>query len=168
MHPLQNGQPMKTLCNGFGWVCFSETGFQKITFQLSCICLPLEKLVNKKYFPVNEKYFLVKEKFGLVFRKMFSFYFEPKTLSGSCEKFRNVIISNLVLKLLIAIYILFWIFVFQFHPAHFQWHNQILEIVFQLIFHYTTKHRKIIHFSGIHFSKKTTFQQTNRVLVRFW
>jgi hypothetical protein len=27
-----------------------------------------------------------------------------------------LIISNLVLKTLIAIYILFWIFVFQFHP----------------------------------------------------
>jgi hypothetical protein len=41
--------------------------------KLSCVCLPLEKLVNGKYFPV-------KEKFG------------RKTLSGSCEKFRNVII----------------------------------------------------------------------------
>jgi len=36
-------------------------------------------------------------------------------------------------------------------PAYFLLHNQILESVFQLIFHYTTKHRKIIHFSGIHF-----------------
>jgi hypothetical protein len=35
-----------------------------------------------------------------------------------------------------------------------------LESVFQLIFHYTTKHQKIIHFSGIYL-KKTTFQQTN-------
>jgi hypothetical protein len=33
--------------------------------KLSCVCLPLEKLVNEKYFPV-------KEKFGLVSRKMFS------------------------------------------------------------------------------------------------
>ena len=48
--------------------------------KLSRVCLPLEKLVNKKYFPV-------KEKFGLV-----SFYFGRKTLFGSCEKFRNVIL----------------------------------------------------------------------------
>jgi uncharacterized protein YlzI (FlbEa/FlbD family) len=41
--------------------------------KLSCVCLPLEKLVNGKHFPV-------KGKFG------------RKTLSGSCEKFRNVII----------------------------------------------------------------------------
>ena len=33
-----------------------------------------------------------------------------------------------------------------YFPAHFPWHNQTLESVFQLIFHYTTKHRKIIHF----------------------
>ncbi|KAL9338253.1 hypothetical protein Peur_070022 [Populus x canadensis] len=33
--------------------------------KLSCVCLPLEKLVNGKHFPV-------KGKFGLVFRKMFS------------------------------------------------------------------------------------------------
>ena len=34
----------------------------------------------------------MKEKFNLVFRKMFSFYFGQKTLSRSCEKFRNVIL----------------------------------------------------------------------------
>jgi hypothetical protein len=33
--------------------------------KLSCICLSLEKLVNRKHFPV-------KGKFGLVFRKVFS------------------------------------------------------------------------------------------------
>jgi hypothetical protein len=33
--------------------------------KLSYVCLPLEKLVNGKYFPV-------KGKFGLVFRKVFS------------------------------------------------------------------------------------------------
>ena len=67
--------------------------------KLSCVCLPLEKLVNEKHFPVNEKHFPVnekhfpvKEKFSLVSRKVFSFYFGRKTLSGNCEKFRNVII----------------------------------------------------------------------------
>jgi hypothetical protein len=34
--------------------------------KLSCVYLPLGKLVNGKHFPVNEKHFLVKEKFGLV------------------------------------------------------------------------------------------------------
>ena len=53
--------------------------------KLSCVCLSSRKLVNGKYFSV-------KEKFGLVFRKVFSGKFGRKTLSGSREKFRNVII----------------------------------------------------------------------------
>jgi len=36
-----------------------------------------------------------------------------------------------------------------------------MESVFQFIFHYTTKHQKIIHFPEIHLKKKTIFQQTN-------
>jgi hypothetical protein len=58
------------------WKLVSEKPLSK----LSCVCLTIEKLVNGKHF-------LVKEKFGLV-----SFYFGRKTLSGSCEKFRNVIL----------------------------------------------------------------------------
>jgi hypothetical protein len=53
--------------------------------KLSCVCLSLEKLVNKKHFTV-------KEKFSLVFRKVFLGKFGRKTLSGSCKKFRNVIL----------------------------------------------------------------------------
>ena len=37
----------------------------KLLYKLSCVCLPLGKLVNGKHFPV-------KEKFGLVSRKVFS------------------------------------------------------------------------------------------------
>jgi hypothetical protein len=64
----------------------------KPLFKLSCVCLSLEKLVNGKHFPVNEKHFPIKEKFDLVSKKVFSFYFGRKTLSGSCEKIRNVIL----------------------------------------------------------------------------
>jgi len=59
--------------------------FWKPLSKLSCVCLSLEKLVNEKHFPV-------KEKFDLVSRKVFSFYFGRKTLSRSCEKFRNVML----------------------------------------------------------------------------
>jgi uncharacterized protein YlzI (FlbEa/FlbD family) len=45
--------------------------FEKSFSKLSCVCLPLEKVVNGKHFPVNEKHFPVKEKFGLIFRKIF-------------------------------------------------------------------------------------------------
>jgi hypothetical protein len=59
--------------------------FWKLFFKFFCVCLLLEKLRN-------EKHFSVKGKFSLVSRKVFSFYFERKTLSRSCEKFRNIIL----------------------------------------------------------------------------
>ena len=50
----------------------------KPLFKLSCVCLPLENVVNGKHFPVNkntfwstENTFQSKEKFGLVSRKVF-------------------------------------------------------------------------------------------------
>jgi len=58
---------------------FWKSFFRKLLSKLFCIYLPLEKLVNRKhfpvnrkYFPVNGKYFSVKEKFDLIFRKVFS------------------------------------------------------------------------------------------------
>ena len=106
--------PCSLLCAFVFW----KVIFGKLFSKLSCICLPLEKLVNGKHFLVNGKHFPVK--FDLIYRKVFSFYFRWKTLSGSYEKFKMLyyllIISYLVLKLLIAIYILFWIFFFNFIP----------------------------------------------------
>jgi hypothetical protein len=75
-----------------GCVYFLKSGFRETTFQNSCVSLPLEKLANEKYFPINEKNFPIKEKFSLVSKKVLSFYFEWKTLSLSCEKFRNIIL----------------------------------------------------------------------------
>jgi hypothetical protein len=78
--------------------------FGKSLSKLSCVCLSIEKLVNGKHF-------LVKRKFGLVSRKVFSFYFErknfPKVVKNLEMSYYLLIISNLVIKLLIAIYILF-------------------------------------------------------------
>ena len=96
--------------------------FRKSLFKLLFVCLSLEKLVN-------EKHSLVKEKFGLISRKMFFFYFERKTLSRSCEKFRNV--------MLIADYIEFSFQTFDcyilcFESLFYQLHP--LEIWFNLIF----------------------------------
>jgi hypothetical protein len=94
--------------------------FRKLLSKLSCVCLSLEKLVNGKHFSI-------KGKFGLIFRKVFSFYFGRKTLSGSCKKFRNVILFDDYIKFGLQtfdcyIYILFWIFVFQFHPLEFNFY----------------------------------------------
>jgi len=37
--------------------------------------------------------------------------------------------------------------------------------VFQLIFHYTTKHQKIIYFPGIHFPKENYFPANKQGLI---
>jgi hypothetical protein len=100
--------------------------FRKL-FLFFYICLLLEKLINKKYFSINGKHFSVKEKFSLVSRKVFSFYFGRKTLSVSCKKIRNVILFADYIKFdpqtfNCYIYILFWIFVFQFHHLEFNFY----------------------------------------------
>jgi hypothetical protein len=84
--------------------------FWKSLSKLSCVCLSLEKLINEKHFPV-------KGKFGLVSKKVFSFYFERKTLFGRCEKFKNIILFVIYIKfspqiffLLLYIYIYFFFF----------------------------------------------------------
>jgi hypothetical protein len=62
-----------------------KNGFLKSLSKLSCVCLPLKKLVNGKHF-------LVKVKFSLISRKVFSFYFGWKTLFRNYKFFRNVML----------------------------------------------------------------------------
>jgi len=99
--------------------------FKKLFLKVFYIYLLLIKLINKKkrflknYFYiclllkklVNEKYFSVKEKFRLIFRKVFSFYLGGKHFLEIVKKLKMsyylLIISNLILKLFIVIYILF-------------------------------------------------------------
>jgi len=96
---------------------FLKVIFRKLFSKLFYVYLPLEKLVNEKHFLV----------FDLVFRKVFSFYFGRKTISRRfIPHYFNKFEKN---KILIS-----------YFPTHFSWHNQTLEIIFQLIFHYTTKH----------------------------
>jgi len=79
--------------------------FEKLFFKFFCVCLPLEKLVNGKHFSI-------KEKFGLVSRKKyFPFILDgkhfPKVVKNLEMSYYFLIISHLVLKLMITIYILF-------------------------------------------------------------
>jgi len=64
---------------------FQNLFFRKSLSKLSCICLPLEKLVNEKNFPV-------KKNLAWFPGKCFPEKFGQKTLFRSCEKFRNVIL----------------------------------------------------------------------------
>jgi len=93
--------------------------FWKPLSKLSCVYLSLGKLANGKHF-------LVKEKFGLVSRKVFSLYFGRKTLSRSCEKFRNVILFADYIKFdsqTFDCYIYFVLNIFfQFYPLEFDFY----------------------------------------------
>jgi hypothetical protein len=65
--------------------------FKKLFLKFYYFCLLLEKLVNKKYFPV-------KKKISLIFRKVFPFYFGQKIFFKNYEKFRNVILFTDYIK----------------------------------------------------------------------
>ena len=109
--------------------------FEKSIFKFFCVCLLLEKLVNGKHFPV-------KEKFGLISRKVFPFILGGKHFLEIVKNLEMsyylLIISNLVLKLLIAIYILFWIFVFQFYSLEFNFYINFVSYFYNcyLLFPY--------------------------------
>ena len=64
--------------------------------------------------------------------KYFSFIFGgkhfPEVVKNLEMSYYLLIISNLVLKLLIAIYILFWIFIFQFHPLEFNFYIKAMFV----------------------------------------
>ena len=94
------------------------------------LCLFFKNWFPGNYFPnfsiFDGKHFPVKEIFFFISRKVFSFYFERKTLSESCEKFRNVILFADYIKfdpqtfdLYIYIYILNF---FLFHPLKFNFY----------------------------------------------
>jgi hypothetical protein len=77
--------------------------------KLSCVCLPLEKLVNGKHFRSTKNTFQSKKNLAWFPGKYFPFILDGKHF---LEVVKNLemsyyvpIISNLILKLLIAIYI---------------------------------------------------------------
>jgi len=81
--------------------------------------LSLEKLINRKHFPI-------KGKFDLVFRKVFSLYFRGGKLFRSCEKFRNIILftdyNKFGLQTFDCYIFYFESFFFQFHPLEFDFY----------------------------------------------
>ena len=104
------------------------------------VCLFPEKWFSRNYFPnfpvffchlkswSTENTFRSTENTYLVWfpRKCFSFILGgkhfPEVVKNLEMSYYLLIISNLILKLLIAIYILFWIFIFQFHPLEFNFY----------------------------------------------
>jgi hypothetical protein len=88
--------------------------------------LILKKLINKKYFLSTKNTFKSKKNLTWFLGKCISFILNGKHFSKVVRNLKIsyylLIISNLILKLLIDIYILFWIFVFQFHPLEFNFY----------------------------------------------
>jgi len=83
--------PFLTFCT-LGGVCFLESGFRETTFQTFLCLFAIRKVGQQKTLCGQWKTLSSQRKFWLGSRKVFSFYFGRKTLSGSCEKFRNVIL----------------------------------------------------------------------------
>jgi len=99
---------------------FWKLVFEKLFFNFFCVCLSLEKLVN-------EKYFSVKKNLAWFPGKYFSFILDGKhflkVVKNLEMSYYLLIISNLILKLLIAIYIYIYLNIcFQFHPLEFNFY----------------------------------------------
>jgi hypothetical protein len=77
---------------------------EKTFFNFFCVCLLLKKLINKKYFPIKKNLVLFS---GNNFSFILGGKYFPEVVKNLEISYYLLIISNLVIKLLIAIYILF-------------------------------------------------------------
>jgi hypothetical protein len=88
----------------------------------------------------TENTFQSKENFAWFPGKCFPFILGgkhfPEVVKNLEMSYYLLIISNLVLKLLIAIYILFWIFVFQFHPLKLNFYINLWNVNYYYYFNF--------------------------------
>ena len=103
-----------------GYVCFSESGFQEITFQTFLCLFSIKKVGQRKTLSSQKKIYLGFQE--SVFLKNLGGKHFSEVMKNLEMLYYLLIISNLVLKLLIVIYILFWIFIFQFHLLKFNFY----------------------------------------------
>jgi len=104
----------------FGCVCFPESGFQETTFQTFLCLFAIRKVGQRKALSSQRKIWLGFQE--SVFLKNLGGKHFPEVVKNLEMSYYLLIISNSVLKLLIAIYILFWIFIFQFHLLKFNFY----------------------------------------------
>jgi hypothetical protein len=103
-----------------GYVCFLESGFWETTFQ-TFLCLFIIKKVNQRKTLSSQRKIWLGFQESDFLKNLGGKHF-PEVVKNLEKSYYLLIKSNLVLKLLIAIYILFWIFVFQFHPLEFNFY----------------------------------------------
>jgi hypothetical protein len=97
-----------------------ESGFLEITFQIFLCLFVVKKVSQRKTLSSQKKILLGFQESVFLFilgGKHFS-----KVVKNLKISYYLLIISNLVLKLLIALYILFWILFFQFHLLKFDFY----------------------------------------------
>jgi len=103
-----------------GYVCFSETTFRETTFQTFLCLFAIRKVDQRKILSSQRKIWLGFQESVFLENLGGKHFLEVvKILEMS---YYLLIISNLVFKLLIAIYILFWISIFQFHLLKFNFY----------------------------------------------
>jgi len=103
-----------------GCVCFLESGFWKITFQTFLCLFAIRKVGQWKTLSSQRKIWLGFQE--SVFSKNLGRKHFLEVVKNLEMSYYLLIISNLILKLLIDIYILFWIFIFQFHLLKFNFY----------------------------------------------
>ena len=94
--------------------------FWEITFQTFLCLFTFRKVDQQKTFSSQRKIWLGFQE--SVFLKNLGGKHFPEVVKNLKISYYLLIISNLILKLLIVIYILFWIFIFQFHLLKFNFY----------------------------------------------
>ena len=110
----------KILKIDLGYVCFPEFTFRKTIFQTFLCLFDIGKVGQRKTLSSQRKIWLGFQE--SVFLKNLDEKHFPEVVKNLEISYYLLIISNLIIKLLIAIYILFWIFVFQFHLLKFNFY----------------------------------------------
>ena len=99
-----------------GWVCFLKSGFRETIFQTFLCLFAIRKVGQRKTFSSQRKIWLGFQE------SVFLENLGGKHFPEVVKNLEMLIISNLILKLLIAIYNLFYIFIFQFHLLKFNFY----------------------------------------------
>ena len=103
-----------------GYVCFPESDFRKTTFQTFLCLFTIRKVGQRNTLSSQRKIWLGFQE-SIFLENLGGKHF-TEVVKNLEMSYYLLIISNLVLKLLIAIYILFWIFIFQFHRLKFNFY----------------------------------------------
>jgi len=97
-----------------------ESCFRETTFQTFMCLFDIRKVGQRKTFSSQRKIWLGFHE--SVFLENLGGKHFPEVVKNLEMSYYLLIISNLVLKFFIAIYILFWIFIFQFHLLKFNFY----------------------------------------------